>query len=167
MSDELETIRVRAAQTEEDLHWLQALWREQWGGETMISRGHVHKLMHLAAIIAWRGNNRVGAATFDSGRDDEWELTSLNASVEGQGVGTALLHAVEAAARLKLVDRLWLITTNDNLHALRFYQRRGYRLVAVYPGSIDEARKLKLTISEIGNDGIPIHDEIELEKLFD
>ena len=26
--------------------------------------------------------------------------------------------------------RVWLITTNDNLRALRFYQRRGFRLVA-------------------------------------
>jgi len=166
MSDEPPPIDVRPAQTEEDLAWLKALWRDTWGGETMVSRGQVHELMDLAAIIAWQGQARVGAATFDAG-DEDWEITSLNAIVENQGVGSALLDIIEAAARFQMATRLWLITTNDNIRALRFYQRRGYRLVAVYPWAVDEARKLKPTIPKLGNDGIPIHDEIELEKRFD
>jgi ribosomal protein S18 acetylase RimI-like enzyme len=165
-SEELPPIEVRPAQSDEDLAWLKELWRDTWGGETMVSRGHVHRLMNLVGIIAWRGQTRAGAATFDAG-SDEWELTSLNAIVENQGVGSALLKTIEAAARFRLATRLWFITTNDNLRALRFYQRRGYRLVAVYPGAVDEARKLKPTIPEIGSDGIPLHDEIELEKRFD
>jgi ribosomal protein S18 acetylase RimI-like enzyme len=56
-----------------------------------------------------------------------------------------------------------LLTTNDNLHALRFYQRRGFRLAALYPGALAEARKLKPSIPETGYHGIPIRDEIELE----
>jgi hypothetical protein len=63
--------------------------------------------------------------------------------------------------------RLFLITTNDNTHALRFYQRRGLRLCALRPGAVDEARRtLKPEIGEIGNDGIPIHDEVELDLLL-
>jgi len=85
--------------------------------------------------------------------------------VEGQGAGTALLTAVEAAAAAAGCRRLWLITTNDNLDALRFYQRRGYRLAALYPGAVDEARRVKPTIPLVGNHGIPLHDELELEKV--
>jgi hypothetical protein len=81
----------------------------------------------------------------------------------GQGVGTALIEAVKVAAIEAGCRRLWLMTTNDNLHALGFYQRRGFRLVAVYPGAVDAARLLKPEIPLLGNDGIPIRDEIELE----
>jgi hypothetical protein len=54
-----------------------------------------------------------------------------------------------------------LITTNDNLEALRFYQRRGMRLVAVHRGAVDAAREMKPSISEVGEYGIPLHDELE------
>jgi len=163
MTTEPTQIDVRPARGGDDWDWLGALWREEWGGETMVSRGRVHRLRDQAALIAWEGNTRIGTATYDAGTG-EWELTSLNAIVEERGVGSSLLRAVEDAAAAAGAKRLWLITTNDNLRALRFYQRRGYRLVAVYAGSVDEARKLKPSISKLGSDGIPIHDEIELEK---
>ena len=91
---------------------------------------------------------------------------SINATVEGLGAGSALISAVEQAVNRAGVGRIWLITSNDNLDALRFYQRRGYRITAVYPNAIDEARKLKPTIPQVGYYEIPIHDEIELEKLL-
>ncbi|MGD8245715.1 MAG: hypothetical protein PVG25_02965 [Anaerolineae bacterium] len=65
------------------------------------------------------------------------------------------------------MQRIWLITTNDNLAALRFYQRRGFSLVAVHPGAVDQARTLKPEIPAIGHSGIPIRDEIELELPLD
>ena len=58
---------------------------------------------------------------------------------------------------------MWLITTNDNLNALRFYQGRGFRLVAVHPGAVEASRRLKPQIPELGSFGIPIRDELELE----
>jgi GNAT superfamily N-acetyltransferase len=91
-------------------------------------------------------------------------LTSLNAVAAGKGVGSALLAAVENAVRAAGACRLWLITTNDNVDALRFYQRRGFRLTRLHAGAVDEARRLKPTIPAIGEYGIPIHDEIVLEK---
>lgn len=60
--------------------------------------------------------------------------------------------------------RIWLITTNDNLNALGFYQKRGFRIKAVYPGAVDEARRIKPEIPLAASNGIPIRDEIELEK---
>jgi DNA-3-methyladenine glycosylase I len=88
---------------------------------------------------------------------------TLNSLREGIGIGTALLDAVREAARKSGCRRTWLITTNDNLHALRFYQKRGWRLTALHRNALDESRRLKPVIPEIGIDGIPLRDEIELE----
>ncbi|BAD40429.1 GNAT family N-acetyltransferase [Symbiobacterium thermophilum] len=155
--------RIQPPRTLADQQWLRDLWTAEWGGETMITRGRVHRLADLQALIAWDGAAPVGAATFHVEGTD-CELMSLNAIRPGGGVGSALLQAVEDAARQAGCRRVWLITSNDNLDALRFYQRRGYRLVAVHPGAIDEARRLKPTIPLVGEHGIPIHDELELEK---
>ena len=78
-------------------------------------------------------------------------------------MGTALIEAVKEKAEEVRCRRLWLITTNDNLNALRFYQKRGFRLVKVSPSAVDAARQIKPSISELGADGIPLRDEIELE----
>ena len=79
------------------------------------------------------------------------------------GAGTALIEAVAGAARAAGCARLWLITTNDNLRALRFYQRRGFRLAALHRDALARSRELKPSIAEIGLDGIPLRDELELE----
>jgi ribosomal protein S18 acetylase RimI-like enzyme len=129
----------------------------------MVSKGKTHHIQDLGALIAWNGDTRVGAATYHMGQQD-CELLSINATVEGLGVGTALLTALEQMVRQTGLRRVWLITSNDNLDALRFYQRRGYRIVAVYPNAIDEARKIKPSIPMVGYYDIPIHDELELEK---
>jgi ribosomal protein S18 acetylase RimI-like enzyme len=93
------------------------------------------------------------------------EVSTLYASVRGEGIGTALIEAAEAEARQTGGRRLWLITTNDNVDALRFYQRRGFRLVALRPGGVDDARqRLKPGIGLVGEHGIPIHDELMLAR---
>ena len=87
---------------------------------------------------------------------DACEIVTLDSLIEGQGIGTTLIEAVKAAAEAAGCRRLWLVTTNDNLHTLGFYQKRGFRLVAVHPGAVDAERRLKPEIPLIGNDGIPI-----------
>jgi len=54
------------------------------------------------------------------------------------------------------------ITTNDNLPALRFYQKQGFRLIVLYPGAVEESRRLKPSIPLAGHADIPIRDEIQL-----
>jgi hypothetical protein len=55
------------------------------------------------------------------------------------------------------------VTTNDNLGALAFYQRLGFRLSALRPGAVDEARAtLKPEIPATGEEGLPLRDELEL-----
>jgi N-acetylglutamate synthase-like GNAT family acetyltransferase len=93
-------------------------------------------------------------------------VVSLNALEPGQGIGTALLAAVEAVAHQAGCQRLWLVTTNDNLDALAFYQKRGFRLLRVDGGAADRARRIKPQIPTVGEHGIPLHDEIELGKIL-
>jgi len=57
--------------------------------------------------------------------------------------------------------------TNDNTHALRFYQKQGFHLHALRVNALAESRKLKPEIPEVGNDGIPLRDEIELSMWLD
>jgi RimJ/RimL family protein N-acetyltransferase len=91
----------------------------------------------------------------------------LDALERHAGVATRLLAAAVDLARAQRLRRLWLVTTNDNLDALRFYQRRGMRLVAVHRGAVDAARRLKPSIPLVGDHGIPLHDELELEIRLD
>ncbi|HEX5501318.1 MAG TPA: GNAT family N-acetyltransferase [Thermomicrobiales bacterium] len=155
--------RVAPAADAADRAWLARLWQDEWDGETMVGGGRTHRLDRLAALLAWDGAARAGAATYAVAGDD-CELVSINATPAGRGIGSALLAAVEAAARAAGCRRVRLVTTNDNLDALRFYQRRGYRLVALRPGAVDEARRLKPAIPAVGAHGIPLRDELELAK---
>jgi len=96
------------------------------------------------------------------------EIGTLDSQREGRGISVALIEAVKVAARQAGCRRLWLITTNDNTHALRFYQKRGFCLVAVHRDAVAASRAIKPEIPLIGNDGIPIRDEVELEmSLFE
>lgn len=143
---------------------MDTLWQSEWGGDIMVSRGRAHRLADLKTLVAKEGGERVGAVTFRFDDAGGCELTSINAVVQGRGVGTKLLDAAEGEANGAGCRRIWLVTSNDNLSALRFYQRRGYRLTAVYPGAVDDARRVKPTIPLIGEHGIAIHDEFELSK---
>lgn len=158
-------LQIQPPQTEADRTWLTAVWKEEWGGEVMVTRGKSYRLSELAALIAWDGSERVGLATYVI-HGHSCELMSLNALNRGRGVGSSLLAAVEGAARQAGCTRIWLITSNDNLDALKFYQRKGYRLETVHVGAIDEARQLKPSIPLVGYYEIPIHDEWELSKLL-
>jgi GNAT superfamily N-acetyltransferase len=88
------------------------------------------------------------------------ELVAISAFERGRGIGTALIRA--AIESLQGFETLRLTTTNDNLDALRFYQRRGFRLAVLRPGAVDAVRKLKPSIPPLGDYGIPIRDEIDL-----
>jgi L-amino acid N-acyltransferase YncA len=88
----------------------------------------------------------------------------IAATVGGVGAGAALLDSAVDLARRERCWRVWLVTTNDNTNAIRFYQRQGWDLVALHRDAVAESRKLKPTIPETGNDGIPINHELEFER---
>ena len=147
---------------EADRDWASSFLRAH-GSEVVAAHAELFAPLDLPGLVAWAGENRVGLLTYLL-EPEGCEVVSLHSDREGVGAGTALLDEAARVARAAGRSRLWLITTNDNAHALRFYQRRGFRLTALRPGAVDEARRtLKPSIPETGNDGIPIRDELELE----
>ena len=146
-----------------DRAWLAGFIIAHWGGAGVVRRGRLVANDALVGIRALLGGELAGVASWRTDGADR-EIVTLNALAPGRGVGTALVKAARAAARQDRIVRLWLITTNDNLDALRFFQRRGFRIATVYAGAVSESRRLKPSIPEIGAYGIPIRDEIELER---
>lgn len=149
--------------SDEDRPFVDALMRDRWGGEAVVSRGRVSRPSELQGFIAEAAGRPIGLVTYEI-RGDQCEVVTLDSLEEKKGIGTALMAAVEREARAAGCRRLWLITTNDNTRALRFYQKLGFVLAALHRGAIAESRKLKPSIALTGEDGIPIRDEIELEK---
>jgi ribosomal protein S18 acetylase RimI-like enzyme len=132
----------------------------------VVSRGRLTEpLSTLPGVVAELEGERVGYALVRI-EGDELEVVGFGATEEGLGVGTALLRAVDDEVRRAGCGRAWLVTTNDNVEALRFYQRRGWRLAALHREAVTEARRLKPEIPELGRHGIPIRDELELERLY-
>jgi GNAT superfamily N-acetyltransferase len=145
--------------TPDDLPRLREFWTQHWGGEIMITRGRSIRFDEVEGFVY---GNWIGLLTFLV-RGDECEVTSLDSLEEGKGIGTALIQEVIREARERKCRRLFLITTNDNLRALGFYQRIGFELITVRRGALDETRKLKPSIPLIGMNDIPLRDELELE----
>ena len=152
--------------TTEDSAWARQAIIEHWGDALVIAHGKVYHPQTLPGFVALLKGDRVGLLTYAL-EDEHCEIVTINSTKPGIGIGTLLLKAVTQAAREAGCKRLWLITTNDNLDALRFYQKCGFRLVAVHRHAVDAARMLSPRIPLIGNDQIPLHDEIELERMLE
>ena len=136
-----------------------------WGSAVAVGHGTVFELAELPGLIAERDGEATGLLTYEV-RGDTMEVVSINAFPPHGGAGTALLEAAVRTARDEHgCRRVVLTTTNDNVDALRFYQRRGFRLVALRPGAVDAARALKPEMPAIGAHGIPLRDELELERM--
>jgi ribosomal protein S18 acetylase RimI-like enzyme len=113
--------------------------------------------------VALAGDTIVGHVSYRI-HDLRCEITSIDTCLQQAGIGTRLLQAAIEAARRVGCQAVWLTTTNDNIDALRFYQRRGFRLSALHPGAVDRARDtLKPELPAQGSYGIPMRDELDLE----
>ena len=160
-----------------DREWVAHFLDDRWGTTQIVSRGKAvygHLLPGFMAERPIDGTDEgeceeeaemenIGLVTIHVG-ENEIEIATLNSLTESVGVGSALVEAVEIWAREVSIERLWLVTTNDNLEALKFWQKRGYELVTVHRNAIVEARRIKPQIPITGLNGITIRDEIELEK---
>jgi DNA-3-methyladenine glycosylase I len=148
--------------TEEDLPRLRQFWKDRWGDEFVVAHGVVYYPDALDGFVAFDGEEWVGLITYlFSGRD--CEIVSIDSTREGQGIGTKLMDVAVEEARKRNCKRVFLVTTNDNLNALGFYQKRGFEMVKINRGAVHESRKIKPSIPRIGMYNIPLRDEIELE----
>jgi GNAT superfamily N-acetyltransferase len=126
--------------------------------------GRLEDSLAHPALVAERDGELAGVLTYVLD-GDSCEVLTLHAGNRQRGVGTALIESVERTAAGAGCTRLWLITTNDNVDALRFYQRRGFRLMALHRGAVDDSRaRLKPEIPPVGEYGIDLRDELQLEK---
>ncbi len=149
--------------TSEDRTWVQRVLRQYWASTTQVARGRVFQADELPGFGAWRGSEPVGVITYDI-HGAECEIVTHNAMAGHGGIGSCLLAELRTLARERACSRLWLVTTNDNVPAMRFYQRRGFDFVAIHRDAIAQARRLKPEIPDTGMDGVPIRHEIEMEQ---
>lgn len=142
-------------------HFLQ----EQWGGTVMILRGERVDMMDRPGFIAWEDGGFAGLITYRMNAM-ECEVLSLDSLYERRGIGTALMGKVVGLARAAGLMRVKLITTNDNINAIGFYQRRGFDMAAFYRNAMETSRRMKPSIPLTGMDGIPLRHEIEFELIL-
>lgn len=157
-------IKIRKS-NKADLEWIKNLFVKNWGSDFIISRGKIHQPENLEGFIAEENGKKAGLITFNI-ENNELEIVSIDSLKPKKGIGGMLVKEVIDFAKGKNLKRIWLIMTNDNLNALKFYQKNGFHLVKIYPNAITESRKIKSQIPEIGENEIPLRDEIELEIIL-
>jgi ribosomal protein S18 acetylase RimI-like enzyme len=150
-------MKVRA-RSDGDAAWIADLLRSHWGSTVVAVHGEAIDALSLPALVA---GEREGLATYRL-HGDEAELVTLDAVRAGRGIGTLLVNALAEHLYEQGIRRIWVTTTNDNLSALAFYQKRGFCLQRVRPGAVDQARRIKPAIPLAAENGIPIRDEIDL-----
>jgi GNAT superfamily N-acetyltransferase len=143
--------------TSGDHVWINDVLSRHWGGAHNVINGAEIDLTTMPALIA---GDRSGIAIFRE--SPKPELLLLQAIVASSGVGTALLDALATFLQLRGRSTLSVTTTNDNVAALAFYQRYGFRFKELRLNKVEEARAIKPSIPAIAQNGIPIRDEIEL-----
>lgn len=146
--------------------FLRSELHRNWHSTTIYSRGVRFEADSLPALVASVEGRSVGHLTYHIDRHG-LEVITLASALESRGFGTALMDQAELIAREQNAKRLFLTTTNDNLAALRFYQRRGMRIARVHQGMMDRYRSMGEPVPQIGKNGIPCRDEIELEIVLE
>lgn len=149
-----------------DREWARKVLRDSWESSKIVTRGVIHETDQLPGFIALLDDLYVGLLFYDV-KDGMLEIISLNVLEQRRGIGSSLIQsAIQEARSLKCL-RIWVITTNDNIPAIEFYQANGFKIAAIHKDALIESRKLKPEIPLIGIDGVTIKDEIELEKKLD
>lgn len=157
MEDKIERI------TEKNRNLVNHFLIDNWFSTNISIRGEIIDGTKLDGFLVQEENTIIGLVTYTF-FGDICEIVSLDSKKENIGIGSALLKEIEEIAKNNNCKKMRLITTNDNMRALQFYQKRGYCLTKLYQNAMDEVRKVKTDVPLIGENGIPLRDEIELEK---
>lgn len=156
---DLPPVLIREA-SDEDRGSALALFARDFGRRWIVAFGEEMKLDEAPAIVAVMQGELAGALLYRL-MGDALHVVALATDPTWQrsGVGGHLVAEAELLARRLHLGRTVVTTTNDNLPSLYFYQRRGYRITEVVP----DAQHLRRD-DPVGFAGIPIRDEIRLEK---
>ena len=139
--------------------------RQQWYTTTMIIRGKEIDMTQTEGFYVKEQEDIIGLITYFVS-DDVLEVISLNSLRENQGIGTKLVDAVIREAKDRKLKKILVVTTNDNINAIKFYQQRGFDMACLYHNALDISRKIKPEIPLIGDHSIPLRHEIEFELLI-
>jgi GNAT superfamily N-acetyltransferase len=157
-------IRVRPIERG-DQPWVVRRLEDAFGDVTVARKGVLIDASVLPGFVATDGGQPVGLLTYDAAHG-ECEVVAIISTQEGRGIGRALMDAARDHAAAAGYRRLWLVTTNDNTRAFRFYQLWGMDLCAFYRHGVRCSRKVKPSLPERGADGIPLEHELEFELLL-
>jgi len=141
---------------------LQPILDETWGSPYLAINGKLWDSRTMQGFAAVSGDKVLGYLLYEF-HSGLCEIMVLESVAQNIGIATSLIEKIKQTAKSSGVSKIIVQTSNDNTHALRFYQRRGFTMREVRLGALDEARRLKPTIPLIGEEGIPLRDEIEFE----
>jgi N-acetylglutamate synthase-like GNAT family acetyltransferase len=146
----------------EDKDWIKKFIQKYWGSEQIV----VHKTKYYPSILkgflAESSEEKIGLITYKI-ENKKCEIVTLNSLKENKGIGSQLVNLVIEEAKEKDCKKVWLITTNDNIKAIYFYQKLGFQLKKVYPNAVEESRRIKPEIPLVNEEGIPIRDELKFQ----
>ena len=153
-------VLVREA-TDDDRRAARELFNQDFGRTKIVAFGELMDVEEMPALVAVRHSTPSGALAYRL-LGDALHVVALATDPMWQrsGVAAYLLAEAELLARRLKLGRLLVATTNDNLPALYFYQRHGYRLTELIPNSVADHTHQE----EAGFAGIPVRDEVRLEK---
>jgi GNAT superfamily N-acetyltransferase len=151
--------------TPDDTKLITQLMDKYWGGEPLVIRARNYYPSKLNGLIATRGSDIAGFLFFGI-QKNSCEIVVFEVFDKFIGLGTLMLNRLINLVKKKGCERIFLMTSNDNLDALRFYQRRGFHICGIHLDSVKESRKMKPAIPLNGEYGIPLRDEIDLEMLL-
>jgi hypothetical protein len=150
------SVRVREYDVVDDREWADALVGKLLGGRLQVRMDETIDVLSFPGFVAEEDERPEAILTYR----DEGEAVEITAICSGlPGCGRALIDALKERFSSKPI---WLVTTNDNLRALRTYQRQGFVLAELRAGAVMRARRLKPTIPMVGESEIPIRDELVL-----
>lgn len=148
--------------SQENRHEVNNFISDHWFSTDMVARGEIVDMTKLPGFAVYEDEEIIALVTYRI-IDGECEIMSLDSLKKNQGIGGALVKKVVEVSFEAGCSKIKLITTNDNINALRFYQKRGFDMVNIYRNALDVSRRLKPSIPMIGDFGIPLKHEIELE----
>ncbi|HEY5640100.1 MAG TPA: GNAT family N-acetyltransferase [Dehalococcoidia bacterium] len=146
-----------------DTAFIDEQWRRLWG-LPVVSLHREYQPADVAGLVYRDGGGAPRGLVTWHVEGDRAEIVTVDAFEPGRHIGGRLLDSAEKELRRLGAKRATIMTTNDNLRAIAFYVRRGYRMVAVHLDAMERVRQIKPGVPETGEDGLPLRDVIELAK---
>ena len=136
---------------------------KHWYSTDMVVCGEKIDMTKLDGLAVFSQGEITALLTYRIKPDHTCEIISLDSLIENQGTATKLLQKVFDIARTCSCKTVTVMTTNDNLKAIDFYQKRGFDKIRLHYNTVEKSRKIKPEIPLLGDHGIPLRHELEFE----